>query len=615
MVNPSENKRERGPVTLAARIRHGRPLESTARWIIAAIATAGLYFGRPVLLPIILAILLSFLLAPIVAGLHRLRVAHAPAVLLAVALALAGIGVTSAIIVSQAITLAKDAPAYAERITGKAAAVRSEIRGRFGSILESGGGSGHRKSRDARAAGMKSINRPTDGRGIPVEIRQPPPSAMDEIQNYVVPALEPIGTILIVLIVTIFFLFHKEDLRDRLIRVMGTGDIHRTTVALDEGATRLSRYFLSQSVVNLGFGVAVWGGLFLIGVPSPGLWGAVAGLARFVPYVGVVVGMAGPLALSAAVDPAWTMAIYVTLLFVLLEPVVGYIIEPLLYGHSTGLSPVSVVVAALFWTWIWGPIGLVLSMPVTLMLVVLGRHIPAFEIFDVLLGDRPALSPAETFYQRVLAGNIEGALDQAEDQLETLSLAGYYDEVVLGGLRLAAVAFDRGAVDRAALKDVCETTLEVLVALEGRPDATSAQSASLTLDTPLKDGVVHEATPGGRSVLCISGRGPLDPAVEQMMAQLLRGAGCTVFSLPRGAARDADASTGTIGHADFICMLGLIDTRAYRRIQPVMKTLAASSPQSTLLTGVTRHLEQNAKPAEGPASSLEGLCRVISAGL
>lgn len=253
----------------------------------------------------------------------------------------------------------------------------------------------------------------------------------------------------------------------------------------------------------------IWAGLFMLGVPSPGLWGILAGLLRFIPYVGTVAASLGPLALAAAIAPGWDIVIWVALLFVLVEPVVGYAIEPLLYGHSTGLSPVSVVIAALFWTWIWGPIGLVLSMPLTLVLVVLGRHIPAFEIFDILLGDRPALSPAETFYQRALAGHSDEAVEHAYDLLEARTLASYYDEVVLGGLRLVAADVDRGVVERSALRSLCETTLEVIAALADHQDAENG-STSLSPTNTASSGDRNGqscADLGGRLVICFPGRG------------------------------------------------------------------------------------------------------------
>ena len=563
-------------------------MEPLVPWLIAAIASSGLYFGRSVLIPIILAILLSFLLAPIVASFRRAKLPRAVAVLLALVLALSGIAATSAVIVSQAATLGKDAPAYAEHIRGKAAKLRADVRQRFGFLLrESGnGGSGQRNASRARRESTRSLPAPPASGAVPVEVRVAPPTAFEEVQAYVIPALAPIETSFVVLIVTVFILFQKEDLRDRLIRLMGAGDLHRTTLALDDGAKRLSRYFLSQFVVNCGFGAVIWGGLFMLGVPSPGLWGILAGLLRFVPYIGTVIAALGPLALGAAVDPGWNMVIWVALLFVLVEPVVGYVVEPLLYGHSTGLSPVSVVIAALFWTWLWGPIGLVLAMPLTLVLVVLGRHIPAFEVFEVLLGDRPALSPAETFYQRVLAGHPDEAIERAEDLLETRTLASYYDEVVLGGLRLAAADVDRGAVERSALQSVCETTLEVLAALADHRDAQDGgASLSPTDMAPSENRDGHSCEDlGGRSVICITGRGPLDGAVAAMAAQLLRRAGCEVREQSRDQMRREDGARLQTENIDAICILGLFDERSFRRIQPLVQQIG----QSTALIGVRR---------------------------
>ncbi|WP_346732079.1 AI-2E family transporter [Sphingomonas sp. GC_Shp_4] len=612
----SDNTRQIGRAAAAPAHRmlaSRRGLEPLVPWLIAAIASSGLYFGRSVLIPIILAILLSFLLAPIVALLRRGKLPRPAAVLLAVALALAGIGTTSAVILSQAATLSKDAPLYAERVAGKAAKIRAGVQQRFGFLLRESaeGGSGHRNASRARRESVRSLAPVPASGAVPVEVHDAPPTAFEEVQAYVVPALAPIETALVVLIVTVFILFQQEDLRDRLIRLMGAGDLHRTTVALNDGAKRLSRYFLSQFMVNCGFGAVIWGGLFIIGVPSPGLWGILAGLLRFIPYVGTVIAALAPLALAAAVDPGWQMAIWVALLFVLVEPIVGYVVEPMLYGHSTGLSPVSVVVAALFWTWLWGPIGLVLSMPLTLMLVVLGRHVPAFEVFDILLGDRPALSPAQTFYQRVLAGHPDEAIEQAEDLLETRTLATYYDEVVLGGLRLAVADVDRGAVERSALRSVCETTLEVLAALADHRDA-GMPDANLSPTTSPHIRSEHGCDDlAGRAVVCFPGRGPLDGAVAAMMTQLLRRAGCQVRELSRDPVQRDGAAPIDIDGVHAVCILGLFDERAFRRLQP----LAQRMEQGTTLIGVQRSDEaaRANDAAPGLLLSLADFCEAIRA--
>jgi predicted PurR-regulated permease PerM len=590
-----------------------RGVEPLVPWLIAAIVATGLYVGRTVLVPIILAILLSFLLTPIVAAFRRAKLPRSASVLMAVGLSLAGFATISAVIVSQASTLSKDAPLYVERIATKATNLRSGVESRFGFLLResSGGGSGHRTASRARQQGMRSLPSPASGGAVPVEVREAPPSAINEVQAYVIPALGPIETALIVLIVTVFILFQKEDLRDRLIRLMGAADLHRTTVALDDGAQRLSRYFLSQFIVNCGFGAIIWGGIFVLGVPSPGLWGILAGLLRFIPYIGTVVASLAPLALAAAVDPGWGMVIWVALLFVIVEPVVGYVVEPLFYGHSTGLSPVSVVVAALFWTWIWGPIGLVLSMPLTLVLVVLGRHIPAFEIFDILLGDRPALSPAETFYQRALAGHPDEAIEQAEELLETRTLAAYYDDVVLGGLRLAVADVDRGAVERSALRSVCDAVLEVLAALEGHQDREVNVSLSQAFGDAASTRNGHSCDDlTGRSVICFPGRGPLDAAVAAMMMQLLQRAGCHVRAQSRDPAQ-RDGTSPLEEGADAVCILGLFDERSFRRIQPLVQQAGTAR----VLIGVRR--SDDAAPvavgAHGLLPSLSSICDVVRA--
>lgn len=561
-------------------------LESLVPWLIAAIAMAGLYFGKSVLVPIILAGLLSFLLTPIARLLRRAGLPRAPAVIATVLLALACFGLVGSVIVSQVATLGKEAPAYAERISEKAQRVRSQVTQRFdflsrGSIL----GERHRDAALARSRGIKALPAPTANGALPVEVQEAPPTAMEQLRTFVLPAFAPLETMVIVLIVTVFILFQTADLRDRAIRLMGATDLHRSTVALDEGAKRLSSYFLSQFAINCAFGAIIWGGLYLLGVPAPGLWGILAGLLRFVPYIGSLIAAVGPLALAAAIGPDWSLVIYVGLLFIILEPLLGYVVEPLLYGHSTGLSPVSVVVAALFWTWIWGPVGLVLSMPLTLTLVVFGRHIPAFAIFDILLGDRPVLSPAETFYQRILAGHHDEALDNAELLLETMPLVEYYDEVVLGALRLAAADVDRGAVARSAMQEVCQGTLEVVAALNGY----AGLAADSTHDTSIG--------PGGGKVVCISGTDPLDAAVNAIAAQLLSRAGCNVLEQPRDRLAGVGGIAFDPGDADTVCFLGLFDQRGAARISPLTQWMHDRYPNVSILVGVERG-GSDARPAK-----------------
>ena len=233
---------------------------------------------------------------------------------------------------------------------------------------------------------------------------------------------------------------------------------------------RLSRLFLSQLALNSAFGLVIGTGLWFIGIPSAVLWGILAGILRFVPYIGVFIAAVFPLALAVAVDPGWSLLMWCAALFLIVEPLVGQVIEPLLYGRSTGLSPVAVVVSATFWTALWGPIGLVLATPLTICLVVLGRHVENLKFLEVMFGDRPPLSPPQLFYQRMLAEDPAEALDNAEQFLKERPLAAYYDEVVLKGLKLAQADLDRGALDALHLQRIKNSVIELVKELEDHED-------------------------------------------------------------------------------------------------------------------------------------------------
>src|SRR4029078_7631743 len=251
----------------------------------------------------------------------------------------------------------------------------------------------------------------------------------------------------VVVIFVIFILLQRQDLRNRLIRLAGAQDLQRTTAALDDAGQRLSRLFLIQLALNAAFGLVIGIGLWFIGVPSAPLWGMLAMILRFVPYIGAVIAAIFPLILAAAVDPGWTMVFWTVALFLAVEPIAGHAIEPLLYGHSVGMSPVAVVTSATFWTWLWGPIGLVLATPLTMSLVVLGCHVDRLKFLDVMFGDQPALKPEELVYQRLLAGDPMEAAEQAQEFLKEKPLLSYYQDVLIEGLKLAQVDAERGLRD------------------------------------------------------------------------------------------------------------------------------------------------------------------------
>ncbi|UAK25634.1 AI-2E family transporter [Sphingomonas nostoxanthinifaciens] len=562
-------------------------LKSLLGIAVGTLVIAALYFGKEVLIPITLAVMLSFVLSPVVNFLQRLRLWRAPAVILTVLAALALLGLVGTVIGSQAASLTANAPQYAQTIEAKVEGVRGFAVAKVAAITQQLGSP--RKAPPAAvapttappasnmtastgAAGGLGTPAPTR-RPIPVEVVQGQASPFTIAHAVLAPILSPLETTVLVLIVAIFVLMQKEDLRDRFIRLFGSNDLHRTTRAMDDAGQRLSKYFLSQLAVNTCFGIVIGLGLWAIGIPSPAMWGLMAGLLRFVPYIGSLIAAVAPAALGAAIDPGWAMAIEVVALFFVVEPFTGYVVEPMLYGHSTGLSPVSVIVSAIFWTWVWGPIGLIMSTPLTLCLVVMGRHVKSLEFFDVLLGDRPALTPVESFYQRILADNPDEALAQAELLLADRPLIDYYEDVVLQGLKLAVEDQAKGTIDKARAAKMTRSMLSVIDDLDDHVDEGSATLSSARSD-------------GTGQVACVSGRGPFDDAVSTMLQQLLKQRGVASRTISNAqVSREAIAQLDLSSVAAIaISYLELVGSPAELRY--LIKRLRQRAPAAKILVGL-----------------------------
>jgi len=513
------------PPRVAAPVDQAQLLDKAVTLFALALVVTALYVGRAVFIPIAIAILLSFVLAPLVRLLRRWRVPRVPSVGLVVLLAVAVLGGLGAIIAQQLADFTTELPRYESTITRKIASIKE---------LAAGGGSLERAAAALRNIGGQiteatpgAAPKPGDGgsgpqraapqnkeQPVPVEVRQPDPLSLDRLQSIASTVLEPLATAGIVLVFVIFILFQREDLRDRFIRLAGSGDLQRTTAAMNDAARRLSRYFLFQTLMNATFGTFIAIGLWLIGVPSPFLCGALAALMRFVPYVGAFIAAAVPILLAAAVAPGWAMMLEVAALFAITEPVVGQLIEPLVYGHQTGISPIAVIMSATFWTWLWGPIGLLLATPLTVCLVVLGRHVERLEFLDVLLGDAPALTPVESFYQRMLAADSSEVAEQAEQFIKERPLADYYDEIALEALLMAQVDVRRGALDEQRQARIRETIGELVEDLQ-----TDEATGTLAEGEAAK---AAEEQPAKTSIICIGGRTPLDEAAAALLAHLLQ---------------------------------------------------------------------------------------------
>jgi predicted PurR-regulated permease PerM len=505
--------------------------------VLAVLGVIGaLYFAKAVFLPLALAILLTFLLAPAVRLLRNWGLPKPPAVVLVVAFAFTVILGIGALVGQQVTKLAQNLPVYQYNIEEKIRSAR-EFRGggmleRISNFLGDLNQEVQKKGDNPTQAAVPQPNEePT--KPMPVEVHQPGATAMQVAQRVLQPLVDPLTTAGLVVIFVIFFLSQRQDLRDRLIRLAGSHDLQRTTDAINDGAQRLSRYFLAQTALNVLFGFIVGIALTFIGVPNPVLFGVLAMVFRFVPYIGAFIAAIFPIALAVAVDPGWSMALMTTALFLVVEPLIGQVIEPLVYGHSTGLTPVAVILAATFWTWLWGPIGLLLSTPLTVCLGVLGRHITWLRFLDVMIGDEPSLSPAQSFYQRALAGDADEAADQAVEILPGRSLSYVYDKVVLEALNLAQIDFRRGLLDPNHVEQINEAVHELMADTIDSEDVTPAavrkdnggasveesdESPSLP-DLP----VLRDLPPewDAKPVLCVAGRGPFDDAVARMLIQLL----------------------------------------------------------------------------------------------
>jgi predicted PurR-regulated permease PerM len=434
------------------------PLRGRAVGVIAFATVLGLlYAGRGVLIPITVALMLSLLLAPPVRGLRRLGLNQTPAVLIAVLALAVVLSTVAAVLGTQVLRMAGALPQYERTIEQKLSYLDENTLGRFDALTSETSRlvESHSSSAPSTRAGTSPASSSTTP--IPVELHQPRSSSLQVIARALSSIWQPIVSTGIVLVVLVFVLLEHEALRDRFIRVVGGTNIRLTTAALNDAGERLSRYFVSQFAVNLGVGVTIALGLALLGLPQALLWGALATLLRFVPYIGVWLAASLATALAIAVDPGWSLAISTLALFVAVEFIAGQAVEPNLYGHTTGLTPLSVVVAAIFWSAIWGPIGLVLSTPLTLCLLVLGRHIRALNFLDLLLGESQALTLAQKFYQRALSGDAVEILTLARAFLKRNSFAAYCDLVVMPALHLASLDRENGAISpeqQAKMRDV-----------------------------------------------------------------------------------------------------------------------------------------------------------------
>jgi len=586
---------EAGPASRGPLIR-GVPMTGPAALNAAAVIVAALYFGRELLVPLVLALLLAFVLAPGVGLLQRARVPHAAAVLFTVLLAFAVIFGVGAVVGGQARQLATGLPRYETIIRDKLSslavggAIVERLNGTLQNLVRGMAGAAPQPAAGDVPPAAGDVP-PVAGDVPPAPTPVPPhaatpvatvptldgSSALVVVRSVVEPLLGPLATAGIVIVFLIFALLYREDLRDRLVRLLGRQDLHRTILAMNDAAQRLSRYFLFQLALNIGFGAFITGGLWLIGLPSPLLWGILAGTMRFVPFIGTFIALAPTVLLGMAAAPGWSLALSVLALFIISDLIVGQVVEPLLYGHSTGLSPMAVIVAAAFWTFLWGPIGLLLSTPLTVCLVVLGHHVEAMAFLEVMLSDRPPLQPEETFYQRALEGDARALLGQARAQLGVAPLAEYYDKVALRGLSLAQTDLSQDLLEFERLEAIHQQIASLLKAIATIDAAHGDDSASAR---PALDWAADG------SVIVVPSRGQLDDLAADMTAQVLRGFGFGA-RVEANAVLGASRKTQTDLSAAKLCCLSVLDGGStVSGVQYLLSRMRRAMPNALVVLGL-----------------------------
>ena len=473
-------------------------------WIVAVFvgAAATLRYAQEFFLPLVLAGLLSFLLSPLVRRLERWRLGRVGSVLVTTAMAFALIGGLSYLVTDEFLDLARSLPKYRDNLIAKIIALKP----RGDSLLSRAGqtitevtealtkptvATSQSGPPKAEGAPAKPATTPVaTERPVPVEIAPTPENPLRTLKDFLSPVIGTLGNAFVVVVITIFMLIAGSDLRDRLIHLMGRGRLRVTTQALDEVAQRISRYLRAQMIVNASFGLAIGVGLHFIGVQNAVFWGLLAMVLRFLPYIGAWIAAAFPLVLSIAMFESWTQPMLTLGLFVVAELIISNVVEPWLYGTSTEISPLAVVVSAVFWTWLWGGVGLVLATPLTVCLAVAGKYLPDLAFLDLLMGDKPSIAQSDRLYQRLLALNGEEASEIVEQHARENSALAAFDDVVIPALRSIETDFRAGVLSDTARADACQIVREIIADLAPPPaDAAAPDTAAPILLLP----AYHEA--------------------------------------------------------------------------------------------------------------------------
>lgn len=556
-----------------------RPLSIVA----AGVVIAFLFFARDVFVPLSMAVLLSFLLATPCTYLERKGVRRTLSVAVVVGFSFVLFVGLAWLVSSQFYDLAKKLPDYHSVIEEKLKSLKSSPNGtvsKFSKMVQ------HMAEELEAPDGKEQIPDnhqitalPSQTEAIPVEIHQPRFGFFDVLWGVTGPILRPVGTGFMVLVVLIFMLHSREDLRNRMIRLAGTDRMDLTTDTLDEAAQRVSRYLSMQLLVNCCFGFLVGTGLHFIGMPSPWLWGVLALILRFIPFVGPWIAAVPPMMLALAIVPGWEKLAWTTGLFMVVELITSNLVEPVLYGSSTGVSPVALILAAIFWTWLWGPVGLLLSTPLTVCLAVIGLHMPRMRVLHVLLGDEPVLTPETLFYQRLLAKDRQEADGIVEAFLKEKPLTQVCDELLVPALSYAKEDLASGRLGKEKENFIFDNITQLIEDLaEERNDACQV--------TNPPGGASGETKPAAPAVVVIPARGRADEVAGLMFKEILgrRAVHASVLSSSSGLTADClEVLAGS--NARIVC-ISAVAPNALRRGRHLCKKIRAAFPEIRIIVAL-----------------------------
>ena len=520
----------------SAPIESGRSIVTLTTLATITVVCAILYIAKDLFLPLVLGMLIAFVLTPVVNALRRRGLRDTPAVIVTVISAGALVAAFVLILAYQVSQIGMNLPQYQGNVLTKIDSILqagtdnkiiAHLQGMVGDISDR----------------LEAETAEAENQTMKVEVVERT-GLMDWLNDVILPALGPVGIFGIIFVVVVFALLERATLRDRLVQLIGGSNILATSRLLAEAGSRVSTYLLAQLVVNVIYAVPIWLGLWVIGVPNALFFGLVTLVMRFVPYIGSAISAILPLLMAFAVSPDWSLVIWTAVLFAVVEFTTSNIIEPWFYGQRTGVSPLAVIVSAMFWTWLWGPMGLIIATPLTVCLVVVGHHVPGLRVFSILLGDNPVLEETARLYDRLLTGHafaFDEATALAAGEAAADEIVDYYDRQAIPVLAMAQADHDAGLLTDRQAQSIAHAVFDLTERLEPVIEDEASEAGAL---------------PGaGRRVAVIGARTLLDDAAAELLAQAMRARGAETLVLPHRALpgpslRDFGAETVVIAALD-----------------------------------------------------------------